>query len=77
MQITISGKDKKRLQQVEDLAKSLGLTISKKQLLKEKKKEATIEALKELRKMGTFKDIKDPIAWQKEQRKDRNIVRDE
>ncbi|MGX1023104.1 hypothetical protein [Psychroflexus sp. MBR-150] len=77
MQITISGKDKKRLQQVEDLAKSLGLTISKKQLLKEKKKEAAIEALKELRKMGTFKDIKDPIAWQKEQRKDRNIVRDE
>lgn len=68
MQITISGKDKERLQQVEDLAKRLGLKISKKRLLKEKKKEVAIEALKELRKMGAFKDIKDPVAWQKEQR---------
>lgn len=76
MQITISGKDKNRLEQVEDLAKRLGLKISKKQL-KEKKREKAIEALKELRKMKAFKDIKDPVAWQREQRQDRNIGRDE
>ncbi len=77
MQITISGKDKNRLEQVEDLAKRLGLKISKTQKLKEKKKEKAIEALKELRKMEAFKDIKDPVAWQREQRQDRNIGRDE
>ncbi|MBZ9728749.1 hypothetical protein LB467_03545 [Salegentibacter sp. JZCK2] len=77
MEITISGKDKERLQQVEELAKSLGLKISKKQVLQEKKKKKAIDALEKLAKMGAFKDIDDPVAWQKEQRKDRNIGRDE
>ena len=77
MQITISGKDKIRLQQVEDLAKRLGLTISKKQQFKEKKREKAIEALKDLSKIDAFKDIKDPVAWQREQRQDRNIGRNE
>ncbi len=77
MQITISGKDKNRLQQVEDLAKRLGLKISKTQKLKAKKREKAIDALKDLRKINAFKDIKDPVAWQREQRQDRNIGRDE
>jgi hypothetical protein len=32
-----------------------------------------LEALKELRKLGTFKDIKDPVAWQRAQRRDRPL----
>jgi len=37
-------------------------------------KEGTpLEALKELRKLGTFKDISDPVACQREQRRDRTL----
>ena len=32
-----------------------------------------LEALKELRKLGAFKDITDPVAWQREMRKDRHL----
>jgi hypothetical protein len=77
MEFIISGKDKDRMQKVENLAKSLGLKVSKKQQIQEKKREKAIEALKNLRKMDTFKDIEDPVNWQREQRKDRNIGRDE
>ena len=77
MEFIISGKDKDRMQQVENLAKSLGLKISKKQQIQEKKREKAIEALKNLRKMDTFKDIEDPVNWQKNQRQDLKISRDE
>ncbi|WP_373055843.1 hypothetical protein [Zunongwangia sp. H14] len=77
MQITISGEDKERLKQVEALAKQLGLKVSKKQVLQDIKKKKAMEALQGLAKMGAFKDIDDPVAWQREQRKDRNIGRDE
>ncbi len=75
MEFIISGKDKDRMQQVADLAKRLGLKISKKQRLKEKKREKAIEALKDLRKINAFKDIEDPVAWQREQPQDRHIGR--
>ena len=32
-----------------------------------------LEAHKELRKLGTFKGITDPVAWQREERKDRAL----
>jgi hypothetical protein len=32
-----------------------------------------LEALKELRKLGTFKNIEDPVAWQRAQRQDRSL----
>jgi hypothetical protein len=32
-----------------------------------------LEALKELRKLGAFKAVADPVAWQREQRKDRAL----
>ncbi len=32
-----------------------------------------LDALKELRKLGTFKDVTDPVAWQREQRRDRTL----
>ena len=33
-----------------------------------------LEALRELRKLGTFKGIADPVAWQREQRRDRALT---
>jgi hypothetical protein len=32
-----------------------------------------LEALKELRKLGAFNAIADPVEWQREQRKDRRL----
>lgn len=78
MKITISGTNKKHLDQVKELAKKLGLRISLStvnftEAEREKRRKKAIKALKELRKIGTFKNIKDPVAWQREVREDRNI----
>jgi len=76
MEITISGKDKKLLEQVAALAKRLGLQV-KNPLKKETlKKENTSEKLYQLMEKaaaegGLFASIKNPVAWQREQRKDR------
>jgi hypothetical protein len=35
--------------------------------------ETTLAALRQLRQMGTFKEITDPVAWQREIRKDRPL----
>jgi hypothetical protein len=77
MELIISGEDKERLNQIENLAKKLGLKISKRQVQQDKKKKKAMEALENLAKMGAFKDIDDPVAWQREQRKDRNLGWDE
>ena len=37
------------------------------------KSETPLGALKELRKLGAFKSITDPVAWQREQRRDRSL----
>lgn len=76
MQITISGKDKNRLQQVEDLAKQLGLDVKKplKQETKQEnlRREELYKLMKEAAAKGDlFKSILDPVEWQREQRKDR------
>jgi hypothetical protein len=36
-------------------------------------RETALAALRQLRKMGTFKKITDPVAWQREIRKDRPL----
>ncbi len=36
-------------------------------------RETALAALKKLREMGTFKEITDPVAWQREIRKDRPL----
>ena len=36
-------------------------------------KEEALAALRKLRNMGTFKEISDPVAWQREIRKDRHL----
>ena len=75
MELTISGKDKNRLQQVEDLAKSLGLAVEKPLENDEGKEKPNGEELyklmKEAASKGLFESIPDPVAWQREQRKDR------
>lgn len=76
MQITISGKDKKLLQQVEDYAKRLGLTIhnrlKKEKTTKETNAAELYQLMEEAASRGDlFKSIPDPVAWQKEQRKDK------
>ena len=78
MEITISGKDKKLLMKIEALAKRLGLQIDKSF---EKEKEQTqnkpngeelYQLMQEAAARGDlFKSISDPVAWQKEQRKDK------
>lgn len=74
MEITISGEDKKLLKQIEELAKGLGLKIFKKPKDSKVNKDnkIVIEALLQLSKMSAFKEIEDPVAWQKQIRKDRN-----
>lgn len=85
MEITISGEDKKQLQKVENLAKRLGLqiiqsTTKSSKVVTAKTKEAETknnsEKLHELMEEAAargdlFKTIDDPVAWQREQRKDR------
>jgi len=78
MEVTISGKDKKLLMKIVALAKRLGLHIDKSF---EKEKEQTQnkpngEELDQLMQEAAargdlFKSISDPVAWQKEQRKDK------
>ncbi len=75
MEIIISGEDKKLLKQVEELAKSLGLIISKNTTNRNaiENNKIALEALQKLSESGAFKDIEDPVAWQKQVRKDRKI----
>lgn len=77
MEITISGNDRKRLQQVIDLAKKLGLQIYSSTTTKKKEHKKNGEELYKLMtekaKSGGIKSIKDPLAWQKEQRKDKPL----
>lgn len=77
MEITISGKDKKLLLQVEALAKRLGLKI-KKTLEKEKKTkkpngEELYQLMQEMANSGGISSIKDPQKWQREIRKDKKL----
>jgi hypothetical protein len=76
MEITISGKDKKLLQQVEALAQHLGLKIYKPLKKEKRQKKANGEELHKLMKEAAsrgdlFKSIPEPVEWQREQRKDR------
>ncbi|MBY5958962.1 hypothetical protein KUV50_12495 [Membranicola marinus] len=75
MEIKISGDDPKLLKQVEELAKNLGLKITKSDIDQEaiKNNKMALNALQNLAKSKAFKDIKDPVSWQREVRKDREI----
>lgn len=77
MEITISGKDRKSLKLVEELAKKLGLSISppKKSAkpLNKNNGEELYKLMKEKAKAGGIKSIKNPVKWQREQRKDKPL----
>lgn len=77
MEITISGDDNKSLSQVKKLAEELGLKISEDKNLQSAKNKKAVEALEGLSKINAFKDIDDPVEWQREVRKDRKIGGDE
>lgn len=80
MQITISGEDSKSINEVRALAKRLGLSVEETtknaSVCKEEKRRSKNEELLQLLKEagstgGLFQTIEDPVAWQREQRKDR------
>lgn len=77
MEITISGKDKKPLKQVETLAKRLGLDIIKP--LRDNEEEANqrseklYQLMQEMAASGGIKSIQNPIAWQREVREDKKL----
>lgn len=79
MEITVSGKDKKLLKQVEALARRLGLQIKssiekeKMETEKEKKSKKLYQLMQDMAAAGGIKSITDPVAWQKEVREDRNL----
>ena len=77
MEITIIGEDKKLLLEVENLAKKLGLKIKRKTKAKQSEEENSSKRLYDLMtnraKSGGIQSIKDPVAWQREQRKDQPL----
>lgn len=77
MQRTISEKDKKLLVQAEKLAQKLGLNIEKSEdavtISDQQRSEKLYQLMEEIAASGVFKSIKDPVAWQKETRKDRYL----
>ena len=64
------------MRQVEALARKLGLQIKssiekeKVETEKENKSEKLYQLMQEMAASGGIKSIKDPVAWQREQRKD-------
>lgn len=78
MEITISGKDEKRIKLVEELAKELGLSIKKptldeKELTDAERSERLYQLMEEMAESGGIESIKDPVAWQREIRKDKPL----
>lgn len=73
MEIVISGEDKIALKKVENLAKKLGLRISRdsKKEKPDSQSENLFRLLEEAAAADLFKSIDDPVAWQREQQKDR------
>ncbi len=76
MEITISGNDRHRLEQVESLAKKLGLKIYKKpSSIKRKVKDnkGLMELMEDMAASGGIQSITDPAEWQRDMRKDREL----
>lgn len=78
MQLTITGNSKAKLEQIETLAKKLGLeVIWKKDIRATKNTEKPSQRLYDLMsakaRSGGIQSIKDPVTWQREQRKDKPL----
>ena len=70
MQVTVNVPDNIPGKELEIRIKEFEESLAN-EVKKEEKKGVLKEALDKLRSKGTFKGIKDPIAWQKEIRRDR------
>ncbi len=81
MEITISGNNRNRLKLIEKLAEELGLSIkkctTKKTEINEEnqaeRSEKLYQLMEEMAASGGIKSIKDPVAWQREIRKDKKL----
>lgn len=78
MEITIKGNDEKRLKLVEDLARELGLTTESKKddykkISQEERSQKLYQLMEDMAKNNLFDSIEDPVAWQKEMRKDKPL----
>lgn len=87
MKLILETQNPKLLALIEALARELGINISR--MEKEtvapdvknmsgkevvvKNSEKAVQALKKLTELGAFKDIKDPVEWQRGIRKDRPL----
>lgn len=87
MKLILESQNPKLLALLEELARQLGVRINdaadnsqRDKKLMEKNKGAksnskeAVKALKKLAALGTFNQIKDPVAWQRELRKDRPLL---
>ena len=74
MEVLINVKNKKVLTPLLNFLKAIGVEVieNKKTLSKTK---TNVSALKKLSENGGIKNIENPMAWQKETRKDRELPR--
>lgn len=75
MKLTISGNDKSYLEQVENLAIKLGLSVVKSDVDKKDKNDQSglLKLMKDKAALGGITSIKDPVEWQKAVREDRPL----
>lgn len=78
MELTITGEDKKQLKNLEDLERKMGLRVSRKKHTPStvgdiKNQKSLHDLMSEIAASKAFKSIEDPVAWQREQRKDRPL----
>jgi hypothetical protein len=78
--ITVTGDDDTLLRKVEEFAARLGLQVQFRRSTNnwpdDKKpgdRNEALEAMKALAKLKPFREIVDPVSWQKEQRKGRRL----
>lgn len=77
MEILISGKDKKQLKKIEDMALKMGLNVERKKQepIGEKflDNSSLLKLMKDMAASGGIKSIKNPVEWQKSIRKDKPL----
>ncbi|HET8837795.1 MAG TPA: hypothetical protein VFM82_02250 [Flavobacteriaceae bacterium] len=77
MEIAVSGKNKRLVKLVENLAKELGLSIrildDNQNMSQGERSEKLYQLMEEMAKNNVFAGIEDPVEWQREQRKDRPL----
>ena len=73
MEVLINVKNKKVLTPLLNFLKAIGVEVIENK--KTSKGKTDVSALKKLSENGGVKSIKDPVEWQKETRKDRELPR--